>query len=237
MNEIAVGEIISVDIMKIIFLGPPGSGKGTYSIRLSPRLGIPHISTGDIFREISKENTPIGKKVKEIQNKGELVTDDITIKILKQRISRQDCKNGFILDGYPRTMAQVKALEKLTKIDVVINLVIPDYLLIKKMAARRICKNCGDIYNIADIKEQGFNLPAMLPKVDGRCDKCGGDIYQRKDDTEDVICGRLEVYKKQTQPLIDYYRKQNLLLDIEVRQPPETMVEIIFNKLKNIKKA
>jgi len=226
--------------MKIIFLGPPGSGKGTYSSRIAPQLGIPHISTGDILRDIVKQGRELGKKVSVYQQKGDLVPDDITIKVLKERISEQDCEKGFILDGYPRNINQAKALDKITDIDVVINLRIADEILIKKLMARRVCKNCGDIYNIADIKETvngvEYNMPPMLPKNDSECDKCGEELIQRKDDSEEVIRERLGVYKKQTKPLIDYYTKKGLIKDVYVVAGPEIMVPNIMEVLRQIKK-
>ncbi|MBL7206369.1 MAG: adenylate kinase [Candidatus Aenigmarchaeota archaeon] len=220
--------------MKIVFLGPPGSGKGTYSSRLVPKLGIPHISTGDLFRENIKNETALGKKVKEIIDAGKLVPDEVTAEMLKERIEKPDAKKGFILDGFPRTMSQVEALDKLTKIDIVINLILPDHILIKKIAARRQCRKCGDIYNLADINEDGIHMPPLLPKVEGKCDKCGGEIYQRDDDKEEIVMSRLDVYKKQTAPLIEYYRGKNLLKDVPVVGGPDIMVPNIIKVLETI---
>jgi len=218
--------------MKIVFLGPPGSGKGTYSKRIAPKLEIPHISTGDMFRDNIKNETEIGKKAKEFIDKGNFVPDEVTIEMLKQRIEKDDCKNGFILDGFPRNIDQAEALSKLTNIDVVLNLVIPDEVLIKKISARRICRQCGDIYNVADITfGDGYKMPPILPKEEGKCDKCGGELYQREDDKEEVIRERLEVYKKQTQPLIDYYTKTGLLKDVVIKGDPSMMVPEIFKIL------
>jgi adenylate kinase len=224
------------DIMNMIFLGPPGTGKGTYSTRVALQLGIPHISTGDMFRDAIKQGNELGKKVSAYVHKGALVPDHITIEVLGYRINRSDCKNGFVLDGYPRTINQAEALDKVAKIDVVINLVMPDKVLIKKMMARRVCEKCGDTYNIADI--QGivdgikFNMPPLLPKNDERCDKCGGRLIQRKDDTEEVIKERLNVYKNQTEPLEKYYRDKGLIRDVLVNAGPEVMVPKIMNILK-----
>jgi len=225
--------------MKIIFLGPPGAGKGTYSSRIEEKLGIPHISTGDIFREAVKQGTELGKKVSEYMKRGELVPDEITIAVLKERISKPDCKKGFILDGYPRTIPQAEALEKITKIDIVFNLTINEAVLIRKLTARRICKVCGDIYNVADIRETidgvKYDMGPMFPKVPRKCDKCGGELIQRKDDTVEVISERLNVYKTQTEPLIKYYRKKKLLEDVFVNAGPEVMVPKLMAKLKKIK--
>jgi len=222
--------------MKKIFLGPPGSGKGTYSKRISPIRNIPHISTGDLFRENIKNETEIGKKVKEIIDKGELVSDSIVIEILKRRISEEDCKKGFILDGFPRTIEQAKVLQGLKEIDVVLNLVIPEDILIEKICARRICKNCGDIYNIADINRQGIKMPPMNPKEEGKCDKCGAELIQRKDDNEKTVKDRLETYKKEIQPLIDFYKNLGILKDIKITSSPEIMVPEILGMLKNFEK-
>ena len=223
--------------MKIIFLGPPGSGKGTYSTRLSRLLGIPHISTGDIFREAVKQGTELGKKVNEYLMRGELVPDNITTNVLKERISKPDCEKGFILDGYPRTMPQAKALDEFVEIDLVINLNIHEKILIEKLSARRICVNCGEIYNIADTKETidgvKYDMPPMLPKTPGVCDKCGGKLIHRKDDRVEVIKTRLKLYRKQSEPLIRSYRKRGLVEDVLVNAGLEKTVPKIMEKLKS----
>jgi len=222
--------------MNIIFLGPPGSGKGTYSTRIGRLLGIPHISTGDIFREAVEQGTELGNKVNEYLKKGELVPDDITINVLRERIGMSDCRNGFVLDGYPRTIPQAKTLDELVKIDLVINLKIHEKILVEKLSARRICINCGEIYNIADIKETidgvKYDMSPMLPKTLGICDKCGGKLVQRKDDSVKVIKARLKIYRKQTEPLIRYYMKRGLVEDIPVNEGPEATVPKIMKKLK-----
>jgi len=223
--------------MRKIFLGPPGSGKGTYSKRISPIRNIPHISTGDLFRENIKNETEIGKKAKQYIKEGKLMPDDITIKMLKRRISQDDCKKGFILDGFPRTMEQAKVLQGLKEIDVVLNLVIPEDILIEKICARRICKNCGDIYNIADINRQGIKMPPMNPKEKGKCDKCGGELIQRKDDNEKIVKERLDIYKRETQPLIDFYKNLGILKDVKITSSPEIMVSVILNVLGEFEKG
>ncbi len=211
--------------MRLIIFGPPGSGKGTYSSMLAPKLGIVHISTGDIFREMAKEDTELGRKVAEILKKGELVPDEIVIEIVRERISKEDCKNGFILDGFPRTIPQAEALEKMTKVDKVINLVVPEEVIIARLSARRVCKNCGAIYN----------LRTLPPKKDGICDKCGGELYQREDDKPEVIKERLRVYEEQSKPLLEFYRGKIPIVEVECREidiPPEVMVDKILEKLK-----
>ncbi|MBI4019747.1 MAG: adenylate kinase [Candidatus Aenigmarchaeota archaeon] len=217
--------------MKLVFLGPPGSGKGTYASRLSPLLSIPHISTGDIFRDNMARKTPLGKKVEKYLKRGGLVPDDIVIEVVKERISQKDCRNGFIFDGFPRTAEQAIALDRITKLDMVLNLNLSEDIIIKKMSARRVCGKCGQIYNIADIRLGKFRFPPILPKKEGACDKCGGKLMQRKDDTIGVIKDRLEVYKKQTKPLIDYYKKKSILRDVNVIGPPEVMVPIILKTI------
>lgn len=221
-----------------MFLGPPGSGKGTYSSRLSQLLDIPHISTGDMFRDAVKQGSTLGKKVSDYMKRGELVPDEITIEVLRDRLAQPDCKKGFILDGYPRTIPQAEALDKIVKLDVVFNLRIPEGILVKKLSARRVCKNCGEIYNVAEIKETingvKYDMPAMLPKVLGVCDKCGGELIQRKDDAAEVIEERLKVYAVQTKPLVEYYRRQGLLEDVFVNSGPEIMVPAMVARLKRL---
>ncbi|MEM2093780.1 MAG: adenylate kinase [Candidatus Bathyarchaeia archaeon] len=222
--------------MIILIFGPPGSGKGTYSSRLSHILGIPHISTGDIFREEARRGTPIGREVQEYMTRGELVPDAITVQVLRERIKKPDCTGGFILDGYPRTVEQAKELDRIVKVDVVLVLNIPEDILVEKLTGRRICIKCGEIYNIADIKRtvdgQLFELPAILPRKPGICDKCGGELIQRIDDNTEVIRNRIKVYKEQTEPLINYYRKNNLIVDIYVTSNIEIMIRRILESLE-----
>ncbi len=205
--------------MKIIFLGAPGSGKGTHATRVKTELGIPHISTGDIFRENIKGGTPLGVLAKSYIDKGALVPDDVVIDIVKDRLSREDCKNGFILDGFPRTIYQAEALKDIAAIDVVINLVVDDEAIIKRVAGRRMCR-CGETYNVAFL--------------DGKttCAKCGGELYQRDDDKEETVKSRLEVYHKETAPLIDYYRKEGLLKDVDGSQGIDAVYADIMKVLK-----
>lgn len=205
--------------MKIIFLGAPGSGKGTHATRVKTELGLPHISTGDIFRENIKGGTPLGVLAKSYIDKGALVPDDVVIKIVEDRLSREDCKNGFILDGFPRTIYQAEALKKIASIDVVINLVVDDEAIVKRVAGRRMCR-CGETYNVA------FLNGATT------CAKCGGELYQREDDKEETVKSRLEVYHKETAPLIDYYRKEGLLKDVDGSQGIEAVYNDIMKVLK-----
>jgi len=223
--------------MRAIFLGPPGVGKGTYASRIGPKMGIPQISTGDLFRAEIKKETELGKKAKEYIDKGQLVPDDLVIKMLMKRLKERDCEKGFILDGFPRTISQAEALNKKIKIDVVINLILKDEILIKKISARRQCRNCGEIYNLADIHEDGIHMPPIPPRVEGKCDKCSGELYQRDDDKEEVVKERLGVYKKQTASLIEYYRNRGLLKDVEVTGGPEKMVSIVIEAMESDSKS
>lgn len=217
--------------MKIIIFGPPGSGKGTYASRLSPKLGIAHISTGDIFREAIKRRTALGKIAQRYISKGELVPDDVTNRILKRRIKQKDCMKGFILDGYPRTISQVKELEKIADIDAIVNLDVPDRIVIKRLSAREVCKKCGAIYNKLTLK----------PKKKGICDKCGGELYQRMDDMPKLVKERLRLHKKQIDPLMKYYRKKKEnIIDIRIDKAtikPEVVVKKIMEKLKPFQKT
>jgi adenylate kinase len=190
--------------MNIILLGSPGVGKGTYATILSKKYAIPHISTGDIFREAVKKNTELGRKVREFLDKGELVPDNIVIQVVKERLDESDAKKGFLLDGYPRTIPQAETLEKFKKIDKVLNFVAPEKTIMDRISGRRVCRKCGAIYHIINMK----------PKVDGICDKCCGELYQRSDEKPEVVKIRLKEYNKKTKPLIDYYKKKGLLANI-----------------------
>ena len=205
--------------MKIIFLGAPGSGKGTHATRVKTELGVPHISTGDIFRENIKGGTPLGVLAKSYIDKGALVPDDVVISIVEDRLAREDCKNGFILDGFPRTIYQAEALKKIADIDVVINLVVDDEAIVKRVAGRRICR-CGETYNVAFLNGKTT------------CAKCGGELYQREDDKEETVKSRLEVYHKETAPLIDYYRKEGLLKDVDGSQGIDAVYADIMKVLE-----
>jgi adenylate kinase len=217
--------------MKAIIFGPPGSGKGTYASRLQTKLGVDVIAMGDIFREIMKESTPLGKKVKSFVEKGLLVPDEVVIEVLKQRLAKASTKTGFILDGFPRTIEQAKSLDDIAKIDVVIQLTVPDSIIIERLSTRRICKNCGEVYNIRYLK----------PKIEGVCDKCGEELYQRSDDTADVIRDRIHVYERQTQPILKHYIQKRIpLIEFKCHQldtPPEVAVEEILKGLRKLKLA
>ena len=192
--------------MNLIFLGPPGIGKGTHAEIVAKKYGIPRISTGEIMREEIKKGTVLGKEVKTYMDAGELVPDEIVIDILKKRISLDDCKKGFILDGFPRTVMQAEELEGVTNIDFVLNLTAPHKVIIERITGRLTCRKCGAIYHVKNIR----------PRKGGECDLCGGELYHREDQTEEAVEKRLEMYEHRTKPLIDYYRKKGVLKEVGV---------------------
>ncbi|GIO15317.1 adenylate kinase [Cohnella xylanilytica] len=196
--------------MNILFMGPPGAGKGTQAERIVEQFGVPHISTGDAFRLAMKENTPLGQKAKEYVDQGLLVPDEVTNGIVRDRLSLPDCEAGFLLDGFPRTLAQAEALDAMLadmgrKIDHVINLKVDRSLLLARLTGRRICKSCGSTYHVL------FNPP----KQEAVCDKCGGELYQRSDDTEEKVGTRLDEYTSKTAPLLEYYGNKGLLREVD----------------------
>ncbi|MFH0949416.1 MAG: nucleoside monophosphate kinase [Candidatus Aenigmatarchaeota archaeon] len=222
--------------MNLIFFGPPGCGKGTYASRVGEKLGIPQISTGDIFRAEIAAGSALGKLAEQYMKSGNLVPDDVTIDMLKLRIKKPDCEKGFILDGFPRTIEQMKALEKFARIDLVINFALDESIIMEKALARRVCEKCGTIYNIADIKRGKIHMPPLLPKKEGICDKCGSRIIQRQDDNYKTIKDRQDIYWKQSEPLLEQYKKRKIVKDINVVGPPEVMVPIIIDTIKkNVK--
>ncbi|MCI1955580.1 MAG: adenylate kinase [Oscillospiraceae bacterium] len=187
--------------MNLIFLGAPGAGKGTHAEILSREIHIPQISTGNMIREALKSGTEMGLKAKAYIEAGNLVPDEVVIGIIRERLNRDDCKNGFILDGFPRTIPQAEALDKMIRIDRVIDIEVPESLILRRLSGRRVCGSCGASYNIHTRK----------PKVEGVCDTCGGTLVQRKDDQPETVKARLKVYHEQTEPLTGYYKKQGKL--------------------------
>jgi len=217
--------------MNAIIFGAPGAGKGTYSSRLQAQLGLEVISMGDIFRESLKKDTELGRKVESYVEKGLLVPNDIVIDVLKQHLSEIPEGKGFLLDGYPRTVEQAEILEKITRIDVIILLVVPEWIIVERLSTRRICRNCGEVYNVRFLK----------PKIEGICDKCGGPLYQRADDTEEVIKNRIRIYEEQTQPIVKLFKKEKIPF-VEARcetldAPPDKIVKEIIKDLKKLKLA
>jgi adenylate kinase len=215
-------------MVNAIIFGAPGSGKGTYASRLQSGLSINVIAMGDIFRGIMKEDTPLGREVKGYVEKGLLGPDSLTIRVLKQHMAKIKNKKGFLFDGYPRTIEQAKALEKIAKVDVIIQLVVPDWIIVERLSARIICKNCGEVYNTRFLK----------PKKDMICDKCGGPLYQRPDDTPEVIKKRIEVYEQQTRPILQYYKEKGVpFLEAKcekLEKTPEMVTEEILEGLKKL---
>ena len=201
--------------MNLIFLGPPGAGKGTMASRMAQDKGIPHISTGDIFRENINNGTDLGKKVKSILDSGDLVPDELTVELVKDRLNQGDVSNGFILDGFPRTIPQAEALEDFASIDAVILFTLPDEEIVKRLSGRRVHKPSGRTYHIL----------FSPPKVPGKDDVTGEELIQRGDDSEESIRNRLDVYRKQTQPLVDFYRKKNLLKEVDAGPAPDEVYE------------
>ncbi len=213
--------------MIAILLGPSGAGKGTQAKAIVNEFNILHISTGDIFRRNIEEETEVGKEVKKYLDDGRLVPDNLTIEIVKNRISQDDCNNGFLLDGFPRTIEQAEAFDKLLKdmgqkLDYVVNLDIDLDLLIERTTGRRVCKNCGSSFHIVYNK----------PKSESICDECGGELYQRKDDVKENVVKRLEIYTKQTKPLIEYYTKKGVILNIDGDQTIEKVKKDIISRLR-----
>ena len=216
--------------MKIVLLGPPGAGKGTQAKSISNRYSIPHISTGDIFRKNISEGTPLGIEAKSYMDKGQLVPDEVTINMVKGRLTWEDCKNGYLLDGFPRTVAQAEALEgflaeRNEKLDTALSIEVPSSFILERMTGRRVCPSCGASYHVK------FNPPTK----DGVCDVCGSDIVQRKDDTEETVSERLEVYERQTQPLIDFYNNKNLLSTVDGTKAINEVFESICSILGSVK--
>lgn len=216
--------------MYILLMGPPGAGKGTQAANLVEKYNIPHISTGDMFRQAVKDATELGKKAKECMDKGQLVPDYVTIGIVKERLSQADCKKGFILDGFPRTTAQAEALtETLKELGVsltsVLNISVPTDELVKRMAGRRICRKCGATYHVL------YN-PTAKPDV---CDKCGAEVYHREDDKEETVAKRLQVYEDQTRPLIEYYKELGVYTQIDgLKAIEEVLTDIVNNLAKSV---
>jgi adenylate kinase len=208
--------------MKLIFLGPPGAGKGTLAARAVAIVNVPHISTGVIFRSAIAAKSPLGLKVKSIIDSGKLVDDDTTTALVKERLAQGDAQNGYILDGFPRTIPQAEGLAGFSSADKVINFDIPDSAVLERLSGRRVCKKCGANYHIL------FNKP----KKERICDVCGDEIYIREDDKEEAIRKRLEVYREQTAPLIGFYRKKGILIDVDASPSVD---EVVANFRKALK--
>ena len=203
--------------MNVVILGSPGVGKGTYARILSEKYDVPRISTGDLFREAIRDETELGKKIKDYVSRGDLVPDEITIELVKERLGRDDCKDGFFLDGFPRTVVQAEALEGFKKIDRVLNFVASDGVILSRLGGRRTCRECGAIYHMKEIP----------PRVEGVCDLCGGKLYRRSDETRRAVKNRLRVYREKTRPVLGYFRGRGLLVDIDANYSFEEIDRVI----------
>lgn len=215
--------------MKIVLLGPPGAGKGTQAKSISNKYSIPHISTGDIFRKNISENTPLGVEAKSYMDKGQLVPDEVTINMVKDRLQQADCVNGYLLDGFPRTVAQADALnsflvERGEQLDTALLIKVPNEFILERMTGRRVCPSCGASYHVK------FN-----PPIEGKCRLCGSEVIQRKDDTVETVKERLDVYEKETQPLIDFYANKQLLSEVDGTQAINEVFRGICDILGNDK--
>ena len=213
--------------MKIVMLGAPGAGKGTQAIRIAEKYGIPHISTGDIFRANVKQGTELGKKAKFYMDQGLLVPDELTTDLVVNRIRQEDCENGYVLDGFPRTIPQAECLTKALAnlddgLDYALNIDVPDESIVERMSGRRACVNCGETYH----------LSYMPPKVEGYCDRCGAKLILREDDRPETVQRRLDVYHAQTQPLIDYYENEGILVQVDGLQSPDGVFDSIVSILE-----
>ena len=213
--------------MKIILMGPPGAGKGTQAEKLVDLYQIPHISTGDMFRKAQKDGTELGLKAKSYMDQGQLVPDEVTVGIVKERLAEVDCKEGFLLDGFPRTVQQADALDIILAeldmaLDCVVNIEVDKAFLVDRLTGRRVCRTCGATYHIAN----------KAPKVEGVCDKCGGELYQRGDDTIETVSNRLDVYAAQTAPLIDYYKSKGIMSSIDGSKSMEDVLADIRSALE-----
>ena len=215
--------------MNLVLMGLPGAGKGTQAEKIVEKYGIPHISTGDMFRAAIKESTELGLQAKSFMDQGNLVPDEVTIGIVRERLSKEDCAEGFLLDGFPRTVAQAEELENILsdlnkKIDYVINIDVDQEFLMERLTGRRICKSCGSTYHLV------FNPPAK----DGVCDRCGGELYQRADDNAETVQNRLEVNQKQTKPLLDFYEGKGYLRNINGQQDIRKVFDDLDQLLRSL---
>lgn len=212
-------------LVNLVLMGLPGAGKGTQADKIVGKYNIPHISTGDMFRAAIKEGTELGLQAKSFMDKGELVPDEVTIGIVRERLSKEDCENGFLLDGFPRTVAQAEALDSMLadlgkKIDYVINIDVDQSILMERLTGRRICKNCGATYHLV------FNPPAK----EGVCDRCGGELYQRADDNAETVQNRLDVNIQQTKPLLNFYEDKGYLRNINGQQD----IDVVFADIEEL---
>ncbi|HBG23435.1 MAG TPA: adenylate kinase [Peptococcaceae bacterium] len=209
--------------MRMLIMGPPGAGKGTQAAQITSFCGILHISTGDMFRAEIKESTELGKKLKSYLDSGQLVPDEVTVKVIEKRLQKPDCEKGFLLDGFPRTVPQAEALDGILGkdgLDLIINISVDSAALLERLTGRRVCKQCGKTYH----------LLYQPPQDEGVCDNCGDELYQRSDDTWETVSNRLEVYQNQTAPLLDYYAQRGIVRDINGEQS----IDDVFQEIKKV---
>lgn len=208
-------------MIKLMFLGPPGAGKGTQAKEISEKKSIAHISTGDMLRDEMKRGTELGNKAKAVMEAGELVSDEIIIAMVESRLSKADCANGFLLDGFPRTLEQARALDKIVSLDLCVNIDVPNEYLVNRICSRRVCQTCGGTYSAKYIKSE-------------ICEACGGTLIQRADDTEETVRNRIAVYEKQTRPLIDFYNGKGIVINIDGTGSVESVTDAILSALEHI---
>lgn len=212
--------------MRILIMGPPGAGKGTQAARIALSCEIPHISTGDIFRTEIKESSDLGKKIKSYLDTGKLVPDEVTVEVIRKRLLQPDCERGFLLDGFPRTIPQAEALDSILKtigesgLDLVINISVAPQVLLERLTGRRVCGKCGTT----------FHILYQPPQEDGTCDRCGGDLYQRSDDTVETVSSRLDVYRRQTAPLLEYYQRRGIIQEVN----GELSIDDVFQGIEKV---
>ena len=212
--------------MKLVIFGPPSAGKGTQAQKLSKQYGIPQVATGDLLRKAVADKTPLGLKIKSYLDQGKLGPDEVIVQLIKERVAKPDCKNGFLLDGFPRTMGQAKELERMTDIDLVLSIVVDFESLVERAVGRRTCPKCSAVYHIK------FNPPMNA----GICEKCGSKLIQRDDDKEETVRNRLKVYQEQTAPLVEYYRKKGKLVDIDGSGGIDAVFGQMVDAISHIKK-
>jgi len=212
--------------MRLVIFGPPSAGKGTQAQKLSKQYGIPQVATGDLLRKAVADKTPLGLKIKSYLDQGKLGPDEVIVQLIKERVAKPDCKKGFLLDGFPRTMGQAKELERMTDIDLVLSIVVDFESLVERAVGRRTCPKCSAVYHIK------FNPPMN----EGECEKCGSKLIQRDDDREDTVRNRLKVYQEQTAPLIEYYRKKGKLVDIGGSGGIDAVYSQMVKAISNIKR-
>jgi len=223
--------------VRMCFLGAPGVGKGTFANRAAPHFGIPAISSGDLVREQIKKKTAIGNMIKNLNDRGNLISDEIMIEMIVNRLGQTDAKQGYILDGFPRRVSQAEALSRFSTLDLAVNIVLREDVLVEKAISRRVCNSCGTGYNIANIQREDIQMPPLLPKVEGKCDNCQkGVLIQRADDQEAIVRKRLEVYHEESKPVVAYYAKVGVLVDFPVKRglaDLPRLLEVIKSKINN----